>query len=157
MLQEYGINGHLLMAIKSLYCQLEVCVHVNGRQSKPFQVRVGLQQGCVLSLFIIYIIWMDKLSGTDKCVTIRRCKISRLLLADDLVLLASSESGLQHVLNGFAAACDIAGMKISTSKTEVLHLSRNPVQCSLQVGEVSLKQVEKFKYLGVAFTPFSRL
>ena len=52
----------------------------------------------------------------------------------------------------FAAACDIARMKISTSKTEVLHLPRNSVQCSLQVGGVSLKQMEKFNYLGVAFT-----
>ena len=43
-------------------------------------------------------------------------------------------------------------MKTGTSKTEVLHLSRNPVLCSLQVGGVSLKQMEKFKYLGVAFT-----
>ena len=41
-------------------------------------------------------------------------------------------------------------MKISTTKTKLLHLLRNPVQCSLQVGGVSLKQVEKFKYLGVA-------
>ena len=42
-------------------------------------------------------------------------------------------------------------MKISTSKTEVLKFSRISVQCSLQVGGVSLKQVEKFKCLGVAF------
>ena len=63
-----------------------------------------------------------------------------------------SHLNFQHVLNGFAAACDIAGMKISTSKTEMIHLSRDPVQCSLQIGVVSLKQVEKFKYLGVAFT-----
>ena len=47
-------------------------------------------------------------------------------------------------------------MKISTSKTEVLHLSKNSVQCSLLVGGVSLKQVEKFKYLGVAFTSDGR-
>ena len=33
-------------------------------------------------------------------------------------------------------------MKISISKTEVLHLSRNLVQRSLQVGRVSLKQSE---------------
>ena len=99
---------------------------------------------------------MDKLSRTDECVTIGRCKISRLLFADDLVLLASSESGLQHALNGFAVACDIAGMKISTSKTEVKHLSRNPIQCSLQVGGVTLKQVEKFKCLEVAFTSDGR-
>ena len=43
-------------------------------------------------------------------------------------------------------------MKISTSKTEGLRLSKNSVQFSLQVGGASLKQVEKFKYLGVAFT-----
>ena len=58
----------------------------------------------------------------------------RLLFADDMVLLASAEPGLQLALNGFAAACNVAGLKISTSKTVVIHLSRNPVQCSLQVG-----------------------
>ena len=31
VLQEYGIDGHLLMAIKSPYCQSEVCAHVNGK------------------------------------------------------------------------------------------------------------------------------
>ena len=75
--------------------------------------------------------WKVKLSQTDECVAIGRCNISRLVFEDDLVLLASAKSGLQHAFDGFAAACDIAGMKISTSKTEVLHLSRNPVQCSL--------------------------
>ena len=47
-------------------------------------------------------------------------------------------------------------MKISASKTEILYLLRNPVECSLQVGEVSLKQEEIFKYLGVAFTSDGR-
>ena len=110
VLQEFGIYGHLLMAVKSLYCQPEVCVRVNGKQSKSFHEGVSLRQGCVLSslLFIIYVNWMDKLSQTDECVTIKSCKIIRLLFADDLVLLASSESGLQHALDSFAAACDIA-------------------------------------------------
>ena len=71
---------------------------------------------------------MDKLSRTNECATIGRCKISRLLFADDLVLLASAESGIQHALKGFAVACEIAGMKISISKSEILHLWRNPVQ-----------------------------
>ena len=38
----------------------------------------------------------------------------------------------------------------------VLHLSRNPDQCVLQVNRATLKQVEKFKYLGVAFTSDGR-
>jgi len=107
-------------------------------------------------LFIIYMNWTDKRSQTSECATIVNCKINRLLFADDLVLLSSIESGLQRALNDFAAACDNAGMKISTTKTEVLHLSRNPDQCSLHVSGASLKQVEKFKYLGVVFTSDER-
>ena len=71
-------------------------------------------------------------------------------------MLASSESGLQHALNGFAAACDIAGMKISNSKTEVIHVLRNPVQCFLQICGVSLKHAKKFKYLRIAFTSYGK-
>ena len=100
--------------------------------------------------------WMDKLGRTDEWAAIGRSKISRLLFADNLVLLASFESGLQHASNGFATACGIAGIKISSFKTEVLHLSRNPVKCSLQVVGVSLSQVKKFKYLGLAFTSDGR-
>ena len=79
-------------------------VRVNGKQSKLFQVGVGLRQGCVLSplLFIVYMHWIDKCSQADKCATIGNCKISRLLFADDLVLLSSTESGLQRALNSFA-------------------------------------------------------
>ena len=158
VLQEYGVDGQLLRAIKSFYCRPEVCVRVNGKQSKPFHVGVGLRQGCVLSplLFIVYMNWIDKCSQADECATIGNCKISRLLFADDLVLLSSTESGLQRALNSFADACNTAGMKISTAKTEVLHLSTNPDQCVLQVNGATLKQVEKFKYLGVAFTSDGR-
>ena len=158
VLQEYGVDGQLLRAIKSFYCRPEVCVRVNGKQSKPFHVGVGLWQWCVLSplLFIVYMNWIDKCSQADECATIGNCKISRLLFADDLVLFSSTESGLRRALKSFADACNTAGMKISTTKTEVLHLSRNPDQCVLQVNGATLKQVEKFKYLGVAFTSDGR-
>ena len=63
-----------------------------------------------------------------------------------IVLTAFSESGLQLALNEFAAACIIAGIKISTSKTEVF-LSRNPIQYFVPIGGVSLKGVKKFYIL----------
>ena len=100
--------------------------------------------------------WIDKCSQADECDTIGNRKISRLLFVDDLILLSSTEPGLQRALNSFADAYNSAGMKISTAKTEVLHLSRNPDQCVLQVNGATLKQVEKFKYLGVAFTSNGR-
>ena len=43
-------------------------------------------------------------------------------------------------------------MTISTAKTEVLHLSKNPYQYVLLVNEATLQHMEKFKYRGVAFT-----
>ena len=89
--------------------------------------------------------WIDKCSQADECASIKNCKISRLLFADELVLLSYTEYGLQRALNSFADARDTAEMKISTAKTEVLHLSRNPDQCVLQVSGARLKQVEKFK------------
>ena len=158
VLQEYGIDGGLLIAIKSLYQHSEVRVRANGMLSKPFNVGVGLRQGCVLSplLFIIYMNWIDKCSQVRESVAVGKCKIDRLLFADDLVLLASSELSLQHALDCFVNACSDAGMKISTRKTEVLCLSRNPAQCTLQSSGTVLRQVEKFKYLGVAFTSDGR-
>ena len=63
-------------------------------------------KGAFCPLFLsTYMKWIDRRSQTSKCVKIGSFKISRLLFADDLVLLADSESGLQRALDGFAAAC----------------------------------------------------
>ena len=113
MLQEYGIDGHLLAVIMSLYDCSKVCVRVSSNKSKPFNVNVGLRQGCVLSplLFIVYMNWIDKHSQVDEGITIGTSRVNRLLFADDLTLLATSEGDLQHALDRFATACDKAGMK----------------------------------------------
>ncbi|KAI3366000.1 hypothetical protein L3Q82_009827 [Scortum barcoo] len=79
-------------------------------------------------------------------------RISSLLFADDVVLLASSSQDLQHVLERFAAECEAAGMRISTSKSEAMVLDRKRVVCPLRVSGEVLPQVEEFKYLGVLFT-----
>ena len=79
-------------------------------------------------------------------------KIASLLFADDVVLMAPSALDLQHSLDWFAAKCEAAGMRISTSKSEAMILSRKPVDCLLRVGNESLPQVKEFKYLRVLFT-----
>ncbi|TWW54739.1 hypothetical protein D4764_0188490 [Takifugu flavidus] len=84
-------------------------------------------------------------------------QIASLLFADDVVLLASSARDLQLSLDRFTAACEAAGMKISTSKSEAMVLDRKKVECLLRVKEEILPQVEEFKYLGVLFTSEGRM
>ncbi|KAK3537446.1 hypothetical protein QTP70_010415 [Hemibagrus guttatus] len=64
---------------------------------------------------------------------------------------------LQHALGRFAAECEAAGMRVSTSKSETMVLDRKKVACTLQVGGEVLPQVEEFKYLGVLFTSEGRM
>ena len=140
----------------------EVCVRVNSATTKPFRVSVGLRQGCSL-LPILFLIYMDRIvKKSESCggVKIGECTVQRLLFADDLVLFNSTQNNFQQALDRFSDACSVAGMKISrpTTKTETMCLSRQPKQCSLQIGGVGvpLKQSEKFKYLGVSFTSDGR-
>ena len=63
-----GVDGRLLLDIKSLYSCSEVCVRVSRVKSQPFIVDVlfGLQQSCVLSPFLSIVLdnWIDSNSWT---------------------------------------------------------------------------------------------
>lgn len=59
-----------------------------------------------------------------------------LLFADDVIMFASPSQDLQSALWGFAAKCQVAGIRISISKSEATILDRKKVVCLLQVGRV---------------------
>jgi len=77
-----------------------------------------------------------------------------LLFADNFFLLASSEQDFKDTF--FSAACHQDGRKISTKKTYVVSLYRNPGKCTLQVSNNTLQQVENLKYLRIMFTSGER-
>ncbi|KAK0144504.1 Retrovirus-related Pol polyprotein from type-1 retrotransposable element R2 [Merluccius polli] len=103
---------------------------------------------------------MDRISRRSQGVEGVRfgdLRIGSLLFADDVAQLASSDRDLQLSLDRFAAECEAAGMRISTSKSESMVLNRKRVECTLRVGDEILPQVEEFKYLGVLFTSEGRI
>ncbi|TWW62329.1 R2 Retrovirus-related Pol polyprotein from type I retrotransposable element [Takifugu flavidus] len=159
MLREYGVEGPLIRAIQSLYQRSRSLVRIAGCKSASFPVRVGLRQGCPLSP-VLFITFMDRISRHSRGVEgveFGGRKISSLLFADDIVLLAPSNRDLQQMLGRFATECEAAGMWISTSKSESMVLTWKRVECLLRVGEEVLPQVEEFKYLGILFTSEGRM
>ncbi|KAK3538621.1 hypothetical protein QTP86_008833 [Hemibagrus guttatus] len=159
VLWEYGVCGPLLRAVRSLYNRSRSLVRIASCMSDLFPVHVGLRQGCPLSL-VLFIVFMDRISRHSQGLEGVRFgdhRISSLIFADDVVLLASSGLDLLHALGHFAAECEAAGMRVSTSKSEAMVLDRKKVTCTLQVEGEVLPQVEKFKYLGVLFTSEGRM
>ncbi|KAK3517140.1 hypothetical protein QTP86_003932 [Hemibagrus guttatus] len=159
VLWEYGVRGPLLRAVRSLYNRSRSLVRIASCKSDLFPVHVGLRQGCPLSP-VLFIVFMDRISRRSQGLEGVRFgdhRISLLIFADDVVLLASSGLDLQHALGRFAAECEAAGMRVSTSKSEAMVLDRKKVACTLQVGGEVLPQVEEFKYLGVLFTSEGRM
>ncbi|KAI3352670.1 hypothetical protein L3Q82_020124 [Scortum barcoo] len=117
------------------------------------QIVLTLCQGCTLSP-ILFVVFMDRISRCsrgEESVQFGDHRISSLLFADDVVLLASSDCDLLHVLGRFAAECEAVGMRVSTSKPEAMVLSQKRVDYSLWVGSEILPQVKELKYLEVLF------
>ncbi|KAK3506381.1 hypothetical protein QTP70_003644, partial [Hemibagrus guttatus] len=159
VLWEYGVRGTLLRAVRSLYNRSSSLVRIASCKSNLFPVHVGLRQGCSLSP-VLFIVFMDRISRRSQGLEGVRFGdhgISSLIFADDVVLLAPSSLDLQHALGRFAAECEAAGMRVSTSKSEAMVLDRKKVACTLQVGGEVLPQVEEFKYLGVLFMSEGRM
>ncbi|KAK3507789.1 hypothetical protein QTP70_000372 [Hemibagrus guttatus] len=156
VLWEYGVRGPLLRAVRSLDNRSRSLVRIASCKSDLFPVHVRLRQGCPLSP-VLFIVFMDRISRRSQGlegVWFGDHRISSLIFADDVVLLASSGLDLQ---GRFAAECEAAGMRVSTSKSEAMVLNQKKVACTLQVGEEVLPQVEEFKYLGVLFTSEGRM
>uniref|UniRef100_A0A8D3D9Y0 Reverse transcriptase domain-containing protein n=1 Tax=Scophthalmus maximus TaxID=52904 RepID=A0A8D3D9Y0_SCOMX len=104
-----------------------------GSKSDSFPVGVGLRQGCALSP-ILFVIFMDRISRRSRGgvgLQLGGLGISSLLFADNVVLMAPSVCDLQHSLDQFAAECGAVGMRISTSKSEAMVLSRKLVDFTL--------------------------
>ncbi len=55
VLKIYCVGGKLLSAIKSLYEEASTCVKISGETSEHFEIKVGLRQGCHVTMIVQYL------------------------------------------------------------------------------------------------------
>ena len=112
VLQEYGVGGPLLRVVRSLYEWSRSLVRIAGSKSDLFPVHVGFWQDLPFVTGSVHYFY------GQKGLCFGSCWISSPFFVDDVV------QDLQDVLERFAAECEAAGMRISTSKSKAIILNQ---------------------------------
>lgn len=155
-----NIDGNLYRSIKSMYSDTLSAVRINGMCTDWFQCNSGVRQGDVLSttLFSIYINDLAKeIKDLNLGIPVFEQKVSILLYADDIALIAENEEELQLMLNKLSSWCDKWRMKVNQAKTNIIDFRPKRSQRSdfkFHIGGVELNTVEQYKYLGVVFNEY---
>ena len=110
-------------------------------------IKVGLHQGSGLSPFL-FIAVLDVISEEFRCGLPRE-----LLFGNDLAVVTDIEEEMQRSWLGWKIGMESKGLKVNIGKTEVMVSSRRGTKLNIKDSKsTSLRQVNKFKYLGVTIS-----
>ena len=107
-LLSHNIEGKFFNIVRSIYINDKACVKIRNKSTELFEINKGVRQGCVPSplLFNIFLPDLAKnLDLTEGKVKLDNTEIASLGWADDIVLLAENEDGLQQMLNVLELYC----------------------------------------------------
>lgn len=180
VLEIYGCPEKLVRIIRQFHADMKAQVSVGNEPSDEFPVNHGVKQGCVLAptLFSLYLTavleTMDQtinqkgvllrtridgklfnLARLRSHTKTRETCVRELLYADDSALVADNPEEIQRVVDGFASAASLFGLKINISKTELLYQPPpgSPVEPeTIKLHGEALKPTKSFTYLGSTIT-----
>ena len=160
LLQYNGIRGKMYHAIKSILMKQDYAVKVNEKRTNWFDSVVGVRQGDPLSpsLFSLYINDLAvELNELNLGVQVGDEIVNVLLYADDLVILAESEAGLQQMLNKCSDWCHQWRLNINSDKSKVVHFrnqSSPRTEFCFSCSGKNIEVISQYKYLGIIFQEF---
>ena len=108
--------------IKAMYEDASTKVRLNGRESRAFNVKVGVHQGSVLSP-LLFIIVLEAFSRE-----FREGLPMELLYADDLVLIAETKELLLEKVRKWKEGMEKKGLRVNAGKAKVMW-------CRLSMGQ----------------------
>ena len=142
--------------IEAMHSRTMNTIRINGSFTEDFCSKTGVKQGDNLapSLFSTFIndllVTLKKMNLGVKLAGDERLPV--LAYADDIVLLASSESELQCMLDKVDEWCKNWRVSINIDKTKVMHFHQKRCKITdhiFTIGGSSLELVNKYKYLGI--------
>ena len=164
VLRAYNVPEQLITAVMALYHNTRAAVITPDGLTDPFPTTSGVLQGDTLApfLFILLLDWVLRTSLPSKNEGFQLCRrtssrhpekrMSLLAYADDLALLASDPANAQHQLDALSTVASRVGLRINTSKTQVLtvpsSLRADIKVCSSNGTLTILPRVDSFQYLG---------
>jgi len=156
-MQQIGICGKVYQVIKSMYSACFYQIHCGKGLSQPIHSEKGLKQGCNLSPILSNIVQNDihNIFNND-CdpVCLGNNYFNSMSWADDLVLISSTEAGLQNALDSLSNYCHRWSISINPEKTNCMVLSKrkSKLKCNFSLNGTELKQLHSVTYLGFNLT-----
>ena len=139
--------------LQDLYMRQEAVIRIADGESEPGIIGRGVRQGCPLSplLFSVYaeVMMMEAMENNKEGIIVGGQVVGDVRFADDQGMVASTENGLQRLMNKLNDTAKKFDMKINVQKTKTMVVSRDGggvVNITIE-GQI-VEQVANFKYLG---------
>ena len=131
-LKQIGVGGNFIQLIQEIYSKTSSTIQINDLFTEEFVNENGVLQGNNISpsLFSLYVNnLLCELNKSPEGVRIdQETKIAALAYADDIVLLANTAKGLQHLMDVVKSWCSRWRMSVNTNKTKVVHLTETVLE-----------------------------
>ena len=158
-LEDSGVNGKMLELIRGMYSGTSNLLRINGELTEEFPSKNSVLQGnnlssTIFSLFINSL--LKELKRDSHGIRINNGRnINCLAYADDIVIMAMTEEGLQSLLNVIWKWCRSWRMIVNCDKTKVVHFrkqARKLADVDFTIGGIKLEKVKQYKYLRTILT-----
>ena len=157
---EMGFPVHIIKLIKSLYDEQQASVRINGETSEWFKVGQGVRQGCIISphLFNIYTenimrqLHSDPNPSKYSSLSIGGHELPELRYADDTVLLSTTPTGLEELINDVKEHSEKQNLYLNAKKTKIMKTDKSKQCPEIKVNNDTLEVVNEFQYLGTKLT-----
>ncbi len=152
-LQVFGFNSVFIDMIKTMYCEIESVIKINGSLCTPFKVQRGVRQGCPMS-GILYVLAIEpllfRLRNMLKGLTLPQCNTTLYLsaYADDVIVFINDNNDvqeLQQIVNDFK---NISSALVNWQKSDALLIGNWEGGNPILPGGLLWKR-DGLKYLGV--------